>query len=67
MLDEQSWMQYLNSHDPVVKEALRVLKEGKAFPKLEEEDNEATSNGGPVAKAFDYHPTHQRTSLVAKA
>ena len=66
MLDEQAWMQYLNSHDPVIKEALRVMKEGKAFPTLEEENNEATSEGGPVAKAFDYHSTHQHTSLVAR-
>lgn len=38
MLDEQAWQQYLNEDDNTVKEALRVLKEGKAFPKLEEDE-----------------------------
>ena len=66
MLDEQSWMEYLNSNDPVVKEAIRVLKEGKAFPKPDDNDNEAASEGGPVAQNYDYRPTHLRTTLVAK-
>ena len=51
---------------PVVKEAIRVLKEGKAFPKPDENDNEAASEGGPVAQNYDYRPTHLRTTLVAK-
>ena len=66
MLDEQSWIEYLNSNDPVVKEAIRVLKEGKAFPKPDDNDNEAASEGGPVAQNYDYRPTHLRTTLVAK-
>ena len=64
MLDEQSWMQYLNQNDPVVKEAIRVMKEGKAFPKLENNEAESSSSDGPVA--YDYHSTHQRSTLVAR-
>jgi len=33
MLDEQSWLQYLNRDDPTIQEALRVFKDGEAFPK----------------------------------
>ena len=32
MLDEQSWMQYLNQNDRAITEALRLFKEGTAFP-----------------------------------
>ena len=37
MLDEQTCIQYLNRDDPAVKEAIRVLKEGKAFPEPPED------------------------------
>ena len=66
MLDEQSWLQYLNQDDPVVKEAIRVLKEGKAFPQLEKKDEEDEADNGPVAQAYDYRATHQHTSVLAK-
>ncbi|MBR0050171.1 MAG: S41 family peptidase [Prevotella sp.] len=36
MLDEGSWTQYLNRDDSAITEALRVMKEGKAFPKKDE-------------------------------
>ena len=32
MLNEEAWMQYLNSDDPAIKETLRVFHEGAAFP-----------------------------------
>ncbi len=32
MLDEESWMEYLNLDDPTVEKALEVFKAGKAFP-----------------------------------
>lgn len=32
MLDEESWMVYLNLDDPAVEKALEVFKAGKAFP-----------------------------------
>ncbi len=36
MLDEQSWMQYLNQGDKAILEALRIFKEGAAFPQAPE-------------------------------
>lgn len=35
MLDEQQWIEYLNRDDPAIMETIRVMKEGKAFPKAE--------------------------------
>lgn len=35
MLDEQQWIEYLNRDDPAITETIRVMKEGKAFPKAE--------------------------------
>lgn len=35
MLDEQAWHQYINQDDPTIQEALRIFKDGKAFPKVE--------------------------------
>lgn len=35
MLDEESWLKYLNQNDPAIRETLRVFKEGSAFPKAE--------------------------------
>lgn len=32
MLDEQSWLQYLNRDDNAIRETLRVFKAGEAFP-----------------------------------
>ncbi len=36
MLDEEKWIQYLNSDDEVMAEAVKVMVEGKAFPKAVE-------------------------------
>ena len=33
MLDESSWMEYLNEDDPTIKSTLDVFKKGAAFPK----------------------------------
>ena len=44
MLDEQAWHQYMNRDDPAVLQALRVFKEGTAFPKAPEEKKQ-TKNG----------------------
>jgi carboxyl-terminal processing protease len=32
LLDEDAWVEYLNQDDPTIKEALRVFKQGLAFP-----------------------------------
>ena len=33
MMKEEAWIEYLNSDDPAIMETLRVMREGKAFPK----------------------------------
>ena len=66
MLDEQSWLQYLNHDDPAVKEALRIMKEGKAFPqRVDDEQKDGEQKDDKVARAFDYRATHLRSSLIA--
>ena len=68
MLDEQSWLQYLNHDDPAVKEALRIMKAGKAFPQPAENDKKDNDKkGDKVAQTFDYRATHLRPSLVARS
>ncbi len=66
MLDEQAWLQYLNHDDPAVKEALRIMKEGKAFPqRVDDEQKDREQKDDKVARAFDYRATHLRSSLIA--
>jgi len=36
MMKEEAWIEYLNEDDPAITETLRVIREGKAFPKAEE-------------------------------
>ena len=36
MQSEQAWTQYLNSDDPAILEAIKLFREGKAFPKAPE-------------------------------
>ena len=36
MMDEEAWMEYLNSDDPAIRETQKVFKNGTAFPKAEE-------------------------------
>ena len=35
MLDEEAWMEYLNTDDPTIDETLKVLRSKSAFPKAE--------------------------------
>ena len=37
MLSERALTEYLNQHDPVIKETMRVFNEGKAFPAVDRE------------------------------
>ena len=37
MMKEEAWIQYLNSDDPAITETLRVIREGRAFPKAPEQ------------------------------
>ena len=65
MLDEDAWQQYLNTDDPTVREALRVLQAGEAFPKAPQEGNDQTQQTEPTAKAYDYRATHGRSTRLA--
>ncbi len=42
MLNEQAWMEYLNSDDPAIEQVLKVFREGKAFPQAPEKNNKET-------------------------
>ena len=66
MLDEDAWIEYLNHTDPAVKEALRVFKDGEAFPEAPAEEEESQDNK-KVAQAYDYRATHQVYSHIARA
>ena len=41
VLDEQQWIEYLNSSDPAITETLKLLREGNAFPRAPEATDEA--------------------------
>ena len=64
MLDEQAWIQYLNRDDPAIREAIRVLKEGKAFPEAPDDAPAATTDG-KVARAYDYRSVHLHPEHLA--
>ena len=66
MLDEQAWIQYLNRDDPAIREAIRVLKEGKAFPEAPDDAPAATTDG-KVARAYDYRSVHLHPEHLASA
>ena len=57
ILNEQAWTEYLNRDDPAIIETLRLFREGKAFP----QPVPASVADGPIARAFDYRGTHQRS------
>lgn len=62
MLDEESWMEYLNLDDPAVEKALEVFKAGKAFP--QKPKSQAKKGGGGktamnlTGRMYDYRGTH---------
>ena len=66
MLDEDAWQQYINSDDPTVGEALRVMKAGEAFPKAPNDGEEEEERQlGPVARTYDYRFMQSKGSLLA--
>jgi len=40
VLDEQAWTEYLNDDDPAIRKTLKLFKDGKAFPKAEQKEEE---------------------------
>ena len=65
MLSEEAWTQYLNQDDPAVLEALRLFRNGEAFPRKPEP--EAVKKDQKVAKSYDYRGTHCTANLIAHA
>ncbi len=43
MLNEEAWMEYLNSDDPAIEEVKKVFREGKAFPQAPEQKEDKES------------------------
>ena len=68
MLSEEAWTQYLNQDDPAIMEALKLFRNGKAFPTISEDGAQkkaqkvARLNG---VKAFDFRGTHMKATLTA--
>ena len=60
---EQSWTEYLNQDDPSIKEALRLFREGTAFP----QKPEAPVSDKKVAKLYDDRQFHVSGFLIAHA
>ena len=63
MLDEQAWIEYLNSDDPAIRETLRVFKAGESFPQKPNSETEQKNQ----KVAYDYRGTHTRYTLIAFA
>jgi carboxyl-terminal processing protease len=63
MLDEQAWIEYLNSDDPAIRETLRVFKTGESFPQKPNSETEQKNQ----KVAYDYRGTHTRYTLIAFA
>ena len=63
MMNEEAWVQYLNSDDPAIIETLKVFRTGSAFPKAPEDKQENKK----VARlnAFDYRATHMKVTYTA--
>ena len=64
ILDEQSWLQYLNEDDPAIRETLRVFEAGEAFSKAPDLKG---SKAKKVAMSFDYRAVHKSSVVVARA
>jgi carboxyl-terminal processing protease len=64
MLDEQSWLQYLNDDDPAIRETLRLFEAGEAFPKAPDLAPKKTKT---TAKCYDYRAVHKSFVVVARA
>ena len=60
MLNEQAWMEYLNSDDPAIKETLKLFREGKAFPQAPEKKEKKVAQ-----TTFDYRGTHHKATFTA--
>ena len=53
LLDDEAWTEYLNQDDPVIKAALKVFRDGTAFPK--KPANEAKGKDKRTANGYIYN------------
>lgn len=67
ILNEQEWIDYLNHDDPTILKALDVFKKNEAFPKKPEAKHKATKQTAMASPAYDYHRTHIRGTITARA
>lgn len=67
ILNEQEWIDYLNHDDPTILKALDVFKKNEAFPKKPETKPKATRQTAMASPAYDYHRTHIRGTITARA
>ncbi len=67
ILNEQEWIDYLNHDDPTILKALDVFKKNEAFPKKPEAKPKATKQTAMASPAYDYHRTHIRGTITARA
>ncbi len=60
---EQAWTEYLNQDDPSIKEALRLFREGSAFP----QKPSAPAKDKRVARLYDHRQLRVRDVFIAHA
>jgi carboxyl-terminal processing protease len=60
---EQAWTEYLNQDDPSIKEALRLFREGTAFPQKPVKP----TKGKRIAMLYDDYHVHHSDMLMAHA
>lgn len=67
ILDEQSWIEYLNGDDPAISKAVDVFKNKAAFPKKPKENTADEEKTASTTLPYDYAGTHVSYKLTANA
>ena len=64
IMNEQAWLEYLNTDDPSIIETLKVFKEGKAFPEAPQQ-KEKEYKKAAYLRPYDYPATHGTATHIA--
>lgn len=67
MLDEEAWMQYINSDDPTIKSAQDVFKHKAAFPKKADKKSNKNKIAWSGSRKFDRGVSPSPINIMAKA
>ena len=67
MLDEEAWMQYINSDDPTIKSAQDVFKHKAAFPKKADKKSNKNKIAWSGSRKFDRGVSLSPINIIAKA